>query len=92
MYSEKEKLEKRMEKVLTYNEIVQCVKLEIERACENNTNAIPDVSYLIPELKYDIVDTMLLHTRGNQAKASRILGINRGTLRKIYNKKKKKTS
>ncbi|WP_253251105.1 helix-turn-helix domain-containing protein [Vibrio mediterranei] len=47
-------------------------------------HAAPDLSQLLPELKYIIVEALLLHTRGNQALAARMLGVNRGTLRKIY--------
>ncbi|MEZ8733516.1 helix-turn-helix domain-containing protein [Vibrio splendidus] len=35
-------------------------------------------------MKYIIVEALLIHTRGNQALAARMLGVNRGTLRKIY--------
>ncbi|UXH29838.1 hypothetical protein N5E84_13620 [Vibrio sp. J502] len=31
-----------------------------------------------------MVEALLIHTRGNQALAARMLGVNRGTLRKIY--------
>ncbi|MEF1285838.1 helix-turn-helix domain-containing protein [Vibrio sp. M250220] len=39
----------------------------------------------MPELRFALVETLLLHTRGNQAHAARMLGISRCTLRKIYN-------
>jgi Fis family transcriptional regulator len=47
-------------------------------------HAAPDLRQLLPELKFTIVEALLLHTRGNQALAARMLGVNRGTLRKIY--------
>lgn len=47
----------------------------------------PDLRWLYPAIKHSIVDATLQHTRGNQAKAARMLGINRFTLRSIYTQK-----
>ncbi|HHJ3176408.1 TPA: helix-turn-helix domain-containing protein [Vibrio parahaemolyticus] len=71
-----------MTKLISPQEVIQCVKQELDLA--DTKHEKPDISHLIPELKYAIVETMLLHTRGNQALAARILGISRCTLRKIY--------
>ncbi|MEZ9545999.1 MULTISPECIES: helix-turn-helix domain-containing protein [Vibrio] len=71
--------------LITRGEVIQCVKQELELAgIVNKKHAAPDFSQLLPELKFVIVEALLLHTRGNQALAARMLGINRGTLRKIY--------
>jgi Fis family transcriptional regulator len=63
------------------NDIYNCFKEELIYKEEIN-NQLPDMSYLLPEVKKIIVEATLVHTRGNQAKASRMLGINRATLKK----------
>ena len=74
-----------MTTLITQDEVAQCVKQEIElTGISDKKHAAPDLSQLLPELKYTIVELLLLHTRGNQAQAARMLGINRATLRKIY--------
>ncbi len=44
----------------------------------------PDFTLIYPMIHWTILDTVLIHTRGNQAKASRMLGMNRGTFRTHY--------
>ncbi|MDA0385185.1 helix-turn-helix domain-containing protein [Vibrio owensii] len=79
-----------MTTLLTRDEVVQCVKQELElTGIADKKQARPDLSTLIPEVKFTIIETLLLHTRGNQAQAARMLGINRGTLRKIYTQRLK---
>lgn len=79
-----------MTTLLTRYEVVQCVKQELElTGVADKKQANPDLSTLIPEVKFTIIETLLLHTRGNQAQAARMLGINRGTLRKIYTQRLK---
>ena len=39
-------------------------------------------SEVLAELERPLLESVLLFTRGNQSEASKILGINRGTLRK----------
>ena len=74
-----------MTTLLTRDEVVQCVKQEIElTGIADKKQAKPDLSTLMPEVKLTIIETLLLHTRGNQAQAARMLGIHRSTLRKIY--------
>ncbi|HIF6163886.1 helix-turn-helix domain-containing protein [Vibrio parahaemolyticus] len=76
--------------LMTREDVIQCVKLELElTGIADIKHAKPDLSHLLPELKFTIVETLLLHTRGNQALAARMLGINRGTLRKIYTQRHK---
>lgn len=76
--------------LITRSEVIQCVKQEIElTGIADKKHAAPDLSELLFEVKLTIVETLLLHTRGNQALAARMLGINRGTLRKIYNQRLK---
>lgn len=70
-----------MTTLITRDEVVQCVKRELElTGIADKKQAKPDLSTLIPEVKFTIIE----NTRGNQAQAARMLGINRGTLRKIY--------
>lgn len=77
-----------MTTLMAREDVLQCIKQELELAdVAKIKHAKPDLSYLLPELKFTIIETLLLHTRGNQAKAARMLGINRGTLRKIYNQR-----
>ncbi|MDK9774232.1 helix-turn-helix domain-containing protein [Vibrio sp. B181a] len=74
-----------MTTLITQDEVVQCVKQELElTGIADKKHAAPDLSQLLPEVKYTIVEVLLLHTRGNQAQAARMLGMNRATLRKIY--------
>lgn len=77
-----------MEILTNHNQLNQSIKKELELASITDKNrATPDLSWLLPEIKSTIIDELLLHTRGNQAKASRMLGISRCTLRKIYNQR-----
>ncbi|HDM8239187.1 helix-turn-helix domain-containing protein [Vibrio parahaemolyticus] len=79
-----------MTTLLTRDEVVQCVKQDIElTGIADKKQSKPDLSMLMPEVKFSIIETLLLHTRGNQAQAARMLGINRGTLRKIYTQRLK---
>ncbi|EGQ9284311.1 hypothetical protein F7U66_00390 [Vibrio parahaemolyticus] len=43
--------------------------------------ATPDVSAILPFIRDTFIEEIVLHCNWNQAKASRILGMNRGTLR-----------
>nr|WP_014343635.1 helix-turn-helix domain-containing protein [Aliivibrio fischeri]AEY78221.1 hypothetical protein [Aliivibrio fischeri] len=45
---------------------------------------IVDMKWVMRATKSILIDELLMHTRGNQTKAARIAGINRGTLRSIY--------
>ena len=46
----------------------------------------PDLTGLLASLEIAIVESVLLHTHGNQQRASRILGMNRGTVRTHWKK------
>ncbi|ARR47908.1 hypothetical protein CAY59_27165 (plasmid) [Vibrio campbellii] len=43
--------------------------------------ARPDVSALVPFVRDVVLEEVVIHCRGNQAKAARMLGIHRSTLR-----------
>jgi len=47
----------------------------------DSRTATPDVSALLPFVRDVVLEEVVIYCRGNQAKASRILGLNRGTLR-----------
>lgn len=79
-----------MTALMTRAEVIRCIKQELElTGIADKKHAKPDLSYLMPELRFALVETLLLHTRGNQAHAARMLGISRCTLRKIYNQRHK---
>ena len=44
----------------------------------------PDLSQLLPSLENVIVESVLVHTRGNLQQAGRVLGMDRGTVRKYW--------
>ena len=74
-----------MTTLITRDEVIQFVKQERElKGIVDKKHAAPELRQLLPELKFTIVEALLLHTRGNQALAARMLGVNCGTLRKIY--------
>ncbi|EHY1015875.1 TPA: helix-turn-helix domain-containing protein [Vibrio vulnificus] len=47
----------------------------------NSRTARPDISALLPFIRDVVFEEVVIHCHGNQAKAARILGVNRGTLR-----------
>lgn len=51
----------------------------------------PDLSHILPTVKGALIEMVLIHTRGNQSKAAKILGISRGTL-KLALEKSRQTS
>jgi Fis family transcriptional regulator len=54
---------------------------------QTDPTAIIDMRWVVRATKKIFVDELLMHTHGNQTKAASIAGINRGTLRSIYNSK-----
>lgn len=51
-----------------------------------NLVATPDVSGLIPFVRDVVFEEVVTHCQGNQTKAAKMLGINRGTLRQHMNR------
>ncbi len=78
-------------KIIDYDEIVDVMN-DLLRPYRLEKRNDPDLRWLYPAIKHSVADAILLHTRGNQAKAARMLGINRFTLRNIYTHPKKRTS
>jgi Fis family transcriptional regulator len=54
---------------------------------QTDPTAIIDMRWVVRATKKIFVDELLMHTHGNQTKATSIAGMNRGTLRSIYNSK-----
>ena len=47
----------------------------------SSRTARPDISNLLPFIRDVVFEEVVIHCRGNQVQAARMLGINRGTLR-----------
>ncbi|EGQ7929644.1 hypothetical protein HJA61_001660 [Vibrio vulnificus] len=60
--------------------LITTLKLMLEPT-RAERHATPDVSWVVPMVRDLLLEEMIVHTRGNQAKAARQLGMNRGTLR-----------
>jgi Fis family transcriptional regulator len=60
--------------------IIESIKAELEPTRQDRS-AMPDMSWVMTVVKNELCEQMLVQTRGNQAKAARLLGINRGTFR-----------
>ncbi|WP_277815770.1 helix-turn-helix domain-containing protein, partial [Vibrio cyclitrophicus] len=48
----------------------------------DNKSASPDMSWVTPTVLKTLFTELITHTRGNQSKATRMLGINRGSFSK----------
>jgi len=77
-------LENSQQEAQTTSGIQERVQESIEKYFDNldgqSTNDIYNM--VINEVEQPLLRAVLKHTRGNQTRASEILGINRGTLRK----------
>ena len=65
-------------------ELRKCVDSLVERYFAGNDNSQKGNLYesMVRSLEYPLLKSVLVRSRGNQSQAARILGINRGTLRK----------
>lgn len=73
---------------MSRDEIFRCINKELELLAINADDSTqPDLSNILTEVKVALIEAILLHTRGNQKQASKMLGINRATLRKIYDQR-----
>ncbi len=61
-----------------------CVKSMLENYFNDLDGHEPGDLYemVVREVEHPLLETVMVHTRGNQSKAAKMLGINRGTLRK----------
>ncbi|EGQ8110452.1 TPA: hypothetical protein KDY56_001704 [Vibrio parahaemolyticus] len=60
--------------------IIDSVKAELEPTRQDQ-HATPDMSWVVPMVRDELFEQMLVHARGNQSKAAKQLGVNRGTYR-----------
>lgn len=69
--------------IISKEKVMECIRQELElTGIADKKHARPDLCHLLPELKSTIIDEVLIYTRGNQYRAARMLGLNRGTLRR----------
>ena len=61
------------------------IRAELELTWFDNKSANPDMSWVTPAVLEILFTELITHTRGNQSKAARILGINRGNFSKKLN-------
>ena len=60
--------------------LITTLKRQLEPT-RTERHATPDVSWVVPMVRDVLLEEIMAHARGNQVKAARQLGINRGTLR-----------
>ncbi|WP_188047990.1 helix-turn-helix domain-containing protein [Vibrio vulnificus] len=56
----------------------QFVRSELEPTWSDSKPSMPDMSWITPVVLDVLYSELMIHTRGNQTKAAKILGINRG--------------
>ncbi|CAK1798922.1 MULTISPECIES: helix-turn-helix domain-containing protein [Vibrio] len=61
------------------------IRAELELTWFDNKSASPDMSWVTPTVLKTLFTELITHTRGNQSKATRMLGINRGSFSKKLN-------
>lgn len=61
------------------------IRQKLEPTWFDTKSANPDMSWVTPAAIEILFTELMIHTRGNQSKAARILGINRGNFSKKLN-------
>ncbi|CAH7233617.1 HTH_8 domain-containing protein [Vibrio chagasii] len=61
------------------------IRAELELTWFDNKSDSPDMSWVTPTVIETLFTELITHTRGNQLKAARMLGINRGSFSKKLN-------
>ena len=61
--------------------LVNLIKTELEPT-RSSLNTTPDMAWITPLVRDILFDEVLIYCRGNQSKAAKMLGLNRGTYRK----------
>ncbi|TVU57990.1 hypothetical protein FQP88_23640 [Vibrio atlanticus] len=61
------------------------IRAELELTWFDNKSASPDMSWVTPTVLETLFTQLITHTHGNQSKAARMLGINRGSFSKKLN-------
>lgn len=67
------------------NQIKKLIREELKPTWFDSKSATPDMTWVTPAVAEILFTELITHTRGNQSKAARILGINRGTFCKKLN-------
>ncbi|MEQ6345451.1 helix-turn-helix domain-containing protein [Vibrio cyclitrophicus] len=67
------------------NQIKKLIRKELEPTWFDSKSATPDMTWVTPAVLDILFSELITHTRGNQSKAARILGINRGNFSKKLN-------
>ncbi|WP_132785137.1 helix-turn-helix domain-containing protein [Vibrio crassostreae] len=60
------------------NFLKQLVRSKLEPTWSDSKSSTPDMSWITPVVLDVLYSELMIHTRGNQTKAAKILGINRG--------------
>lgn len=60
------------------NFLKQLVRSKLEPTWSDSKSSTPDMSWITPVVLDVLYSELMVHTRGNQTKAAKILGINRG--------------
>ena len=60
------------------NFLKQLVRSKLEPTWSDSKYSTPDMSWVTPVVLDVLYSELMIHTRGNQTKAAKILGINRG--------------
>ncbi|CAK1691530.1 DNA binding HTH domain-containing protein [Vibrio crassostreae] len=61
------------------------IRAELEPTWFDKQSVSPDMSWVTPAVFEILFTELITHTRGNQSKAARVLGINRGNFTKKLN-------
>ena len=75
--------------ILNAKEIKSIIKYELLETWADMKQT-PNMSWVMEAVQEELCNEMIIHTRGNQTKAARMLGINRGTFRNRVSKAKRK--
>ena len=67
------------------NQIQKLIREELAPTWFDSKSATPDMSWVTPTVLDVLFSELITHTRGNQSKAARILGVNRGNFSKKLN-------
>jgi Fis family transcriptional regulator len=67
---------------INQNQLKKLIREELAPTWFDNQSATPDMSWVTPMMLEVLFSEVITHTRGNQSKAARILGINRGSFSK----------
>ena len=67
------------------NQIQKLIREELAPTWFDSKSVTPDMSWVTPTVLDVLFSELITYTRGNQSKAARILGVNRGNFSKKLN-------